>query len=210
MKKVIGKPHNLVTAYWDDMRHFQLEAESVEKVRELYDRCYTAAMRSLPDDNKLKKVAPNLPTFDRRGIRYAILSSFLFLEAFINQEYFGEMGFKNSPSELTNTQKKNLDKIIIETSFDEKWSLWVSDFSETRTGNKLKLKGETEYQELMKLKGWRNHLTHYKIHHVMLVADEIEIIDNSREAVKIAIQTVKWYFKHTKKEMPEWMRNELS
>jgi len=208
MKKVIRKPHNLVRAYWDDMRHFQIEAENVEKVRELYDRCYTAAMRNLPDDNELKKAVPNLPTFDKRGIRYVILSSFLFLEAFINQEYLDEMGFKNSPIELTNTQKKNLDKIIFETSFDEKWSLWISDFSETRTGDKLKVKGETEYQELMKLKDWRNQLTHYKIHHLMSVS-QIESINNSREAVKIAVQTVKWYSKHTKKEMPEWMKNEL-
>lgn len=204
------KPHNLITAYWDDMRHFQLEAERVERVRELYDRCYTAAVSSLPDEDELKKAMPNLPTFDKRGIRYAILSSFLFLEAFINQEYFDEMGFKNSPSELTPAQKKNLDLIIFKTSFEDKWSLWVSDFSESRTGNKLNnLKGEKEFQELKKLKDWRNQLTHYKIHHLLLVAHEIETIDNAREAIRIAVQTVKWYFNHTKKEMPDWMKHEI-
>lgn len=107
------KPHNLITAYWDDMRHFQLEAEKVERVRELYDRCYIAAVVGLPDEDEVKKAMPNLPTFDKRGIRYAILSSCLFLEAFINQEYFDEMGFKNSPSELNSTQKKNLDEVFI-------------------------------------------------------------------------------------------------
>jgi hypothetical protein len=209
MAKRVRKPHNLVTAYWDDMKNFHFESEKVESVRELYDRCYTTAISNLQEDNKLKKIIPNLPTFDRRGIRYTILSSFLFLEAFINQEYYNEIGFKNSISELTPTQKKSLDKIIIETSFEEKWSLWISDFLETGTGSIVKVKGGKEFQDLMKLKGWRNHLTHYKIHHLQFVADRIESIENSREAFRIAVQTVKWYFNLTKKDMPEWIKKEL-
>lgn len=205
------KPHNLVTAYWDDILYFLREAENAEGEREWYDTLDINVPSDLPEENLIKKqISSYLPPFKKRGIRYTILSSFLFLEAFINQEYFEGIHPTEGPANLSNIQKKNLDKAMLETPFHDKWSLWIEFIIDAKDSNKTKIKAKKEYQDLMELKGWRNYLTHYKIHNLMFVAHELESISTAREALRIAAQSVNWYFQLTKKEMPEWIEKEIS
>lgn len=183
----IRKPHNLVTAYWDDVEYFLQEAENAA-------------------DGKGPTETDILFPAQKRGMRYAILSSFLFLEAFINAEYFDEMDFKKGPSSMTDIQKHHLDEVIINASFDEKWSTWVEDICQK---GKQNLKGGKEFQELKTLKFWRNHLTHYKIHHLMVIAKDIETIENARKARLIAMQTISWYYHLTGKKIPDWIKRDI-
>ncbi len=106
---VIRKPHNLVTAYWIDIEYFLAQAEqaAASKGPELTDILFPA---------------------QKRGIRFTILSSFLFLEAFINAEYFDEMGFKAGPALMTEIHKQTLYDKIMSIYFDDKWSVWIEKF----------------------------------------------------------------------------------
>lgn len=191
-KKIVRKPNNLITKYWDDMEGFLADAKKVDRNYELYL-------------SNLDKEERALPKFNTWGCRYTILSSFLYLEAFINLEYFHHLFPTPSPKELNQTQIANLDRTMIETHFDEKWSTWIENF----VGKKLKLKGEREYQELMQLKNWRNHLTHYKIQHMMFIHKEIETVEGAIEAKRIAVQSTKWYYDITQVEIPEWIQRDV-
>jgi hypothetical protein len=184
---IIRKPHNLVTAYWDDSEFFLNAAEVAESQKGTgeYDILF-------PDD--------------KRGMRFTILSSFLFLEAFINAEYFNEEVGHVTPESVSPAQRNMLDQMMIKTSFDDKWSKWIGSFCKN---GKQDLKGRKEFQELKKLKELRNHLTHYKIHNLMLVAHEIETIVNAREANRIAKQTVEWYYQITEKKIPAWISRDI-
>ncbi|MGO4289880.1 hypothetical protein [Chitinophaga sp. RAB17] len=184
---VIRKPHNLVTAYWDDIEYFLQQAEAAEVL-------------------KGPEPADILFPTQKRGMRFTILSSFLFLEAFINAEYFDEMGFKNGPTSMTETQKYDLDNSIMNTYFDDKWSTWIEKICQN---GKQSLKGTKEFQEIRKLKDWRNHLTHYKIHSLLLVASDIETIENAREAAAIVVRVLRWYYVLTRKEVPEWINRDI-
>lgn len=174
------KPHNLVTYYWDDSKYFLAKAE-------------------------IDHADLSFPIKDKRGIRYCILASFLFLEAFINAEYVDQMKFGNELNNLSDLQQKNLDDVIINTNFIDKWSLWINYI----IGEKQNLKGGREYQDLNKLRGWRNQLTHYKIHKFMEVAHNLETIENAREANRIVGQTIKWYYQITNLKPADWIQNEI-
>jgi hypothetical protein len=180
----VRKPHNLITEYWDDMEYFLAEAEKVEKWR----------------------VETDAPISPKRFIRHSILSAFLFLEAFINGEYFEQMNFADGIKSLKPIQKRDLETMIIKTSFDEKWSIWIGDFMEKPKPN---LQNEVPYKNLLKLKGWRNQLTHYKMHELMIVAHEIQTIANAREARKITRQAIQWYYDKTKFKVPEWIERDI-
>ncbi|TFF34560.1 hypothetical protein [Mucilaginibacter psychrotolerans] len=180
----VRKPHNLITEYWDDMEYFLAEAEKVEKWRKETDA----------------------PIFPKRYIRHCILSAFLFLEAFINGEYFEQMNFADGIAGLKPIQKRDLETMIIKTSFDEKWSSWVADFMEQSKPN---LQNEVPYKNLLKLKSWRNQLTHYKLHELFIVAHNIQTISNAREARKFSQQAIRWYYDKTKFEVPEWIARDI-
>ncbi len=202
---VIRKPHNLVTAYWDDILYFLAYSEKIEQERFLYDEMYQAALKNISANNPLKEKAPQLPTFDKRGFRYCILSSFLFLEAFINAEYTTNIYKNIRINQLSPIQKNNIEDQL-KKRFEEKWNDWIMLLAQNNT---LKLKGEKPYQDLMKLINWRNHLTHYKIHNIMFVAHEIETIANARKAVFVARQTIKWYYSKTNFKTPEWILRDV-
>ena len=146
-----------------------------------------------------------MPKFDTWGCRYTILSSFLYLEAFINSEFFSHVFPSKSPRDLSPVQIATLDQRMVETRFEDKWSIWIEQI----IGDKLNLKGDREHQELMQLARWRNHLTHYKIQLMMLIHSEIETIENAREAKRIAIQSTKWYYDLIKSEPPEWIQCDI-
>ncbi len=201
----IRKPHNLVTEYWDDILYFLTYAEKVEKNRLSYDGLYQTAVNNLPDNHIMKEKVPQLPTFDKRGCRYCILSSFLFLEAFINAEYTTNIYEDKQLDQLSPIQKNNLDNQLMKP-FDEKWNEWVKLLAKD---DALKLKGHKAYQDLMRLKNWRNHLTHYKIHNLMLVAHELETIANAREAFFFVCQAIEWYYLTTKFDIPEWIQRDI-
>ncbi|PWK72897.1 hypothetical protein LX99_04227 [Mucilaginibacter oryzae] len=184
---MIRKPHNLVTAYWDDLIYFLNEAENTPK--RVVEGNLTVSFPS-----------------DKRGIRYTILSAFLFLEAFINAEFLDQMGLSAKTSEISEFQKHILDQQLIETLFEDKWSKWLNLISPM---NKEKLKGDKPFQDLMKLKDWRNHLTHYKLHQLFLVAKEIETIENAREACAIAIQAISFYYQVTGLAPSEWVSRDI-
>ena len=98
-----------------------------------------------------------------------------------------------------------VDKDMIETPFDVKWSTWI----ENVRGEKLNLRGCREHQELMQLKDWRNHLTHYKIQHLIIISKEIDTIETAIEAKRIAVQSTKWYYDITKIDIPEWIQQDI-
>ncbi|MBN9482514.1 MAG: hypothetical protein BGO70_18205 [Bacteroidetes bacterium 43-93] len=182
---IVRKPHNLVTSYWDDSHFFSKAASSlVPRKIEQYDY---------------------LSPEEKRVIRYAILSSFLFLEAFINAEYFDEMGYVD-PRKISLLQKQNLDQILTDTYFEDKWSNWIENISKK---GKQQLKGTKEFQKIKKLKDWRNHLTHYKIHNLMLVANDIETIANAIEANQTAKLAIAWYYNITGKNVPDWINRDI-
>lgn len=134
------------------MEEFLLDAEKV-------DSEYKTYITGLPEEELV------VPKFDTWGCRYTILSSFLYLEAFINSEFFSHMFPAISPRDLSPVQIATLDQKMIKTRFGDKWSIWIEEI----IGDKLNLKGDREHQELMQLTCWRNHLTHYKIQHMMLI-----------------------------------------
>jgi hypothetical protein len=183
----VRKPHNLITSYWDDIEYFLAEAEKA------------------PSTKGPGQVDILFPA-QKRGMRFGILSSFLFLEAFINAEYFDEMKFTTGPAEITQLQKLNLDNAIMNTNFDDKWSTWIEKFCQT---DNMKLRAGKEFQQIRKLKEWRNHLTHYKIHDLMLVARQIETIENTREAKAIVVRAIQWYYRLTQKEVPDWIKRDI-
>ena len=191
-KRIVRKPVNLVTQYWDDMEEFLSDAEKA-------DSKYKAYLSSISEQERA------LPKLDTWGCRYTILSSFLYLEALINLEYFNYMFPSISPRELKLTQKATLDKKMRDTPFDRKWSTWI----ETIVGRELNLRECQEHKELMLLKGWRNYLTHYKIQHMLLIHEEIETIEKARDAKRIAIQSTKWYYDITQIEPAEWIQRDI-
>lgn len=182
---MIRKPHNLVTAYWDDCEYFLLQVLSIVPKRV----------------ENIDYIDPK----DKRPIRYAILSSFLFLEAFINAEYFDHNGYED-PKMISIEEKKQLDKKLIFTKFDDKWSNWIEDFCHD---DKLHLKGNNQFQAIGQLKDWRNRLTHYKLHELMVIANDIETIENAKKANQIAIGALQWYYSLTKKEVPKWINRDV-
>ncbi len=117
---IIRKPHNLVTEYWDDTQYFLQYAETIERQR---------TDKSLP--------------FDKRGCRYSMLSSFLFLEAFINAEYVDRIHPTTSITDLSNIQKHNLDEMLMNTLFEVKWNAWVKMLANDNT---LNFKGDAFFQ----------------------------------------------------------------
>ncbi|MBS1687164.1 MAG: hypothetical protein JSS96_00450 [Bacteroidetes bacterium] len=196
----------MITAYWDDMLYFLQKAEKSERVRARYDTFYITALNEI-SQSELKEKIPNLPPFERRGIRYAILSSFLFLEAFINSEYYRKMNFENSrPDDLTKMQKKNLDTAVMKTPFEDKWSKWISEFVDDEN---LQPKNHQEFKNLDELRKWRNELTHYKLHHLKKIHNEIETIENARESVLIVIETINWYYRLLQEEPADWMAKDM-
>jgi hypothetical protein len=204
---VIRKPHNMITAYWDDMLYFLNEAERSERIRTRYDMFYQHALDLVQEKSELKEIAPSLPTFERRGIRYAILSSFLFLEAFINSQYYRQMDFEQKrPKDLTRAQKKNLDVAVMKTAFEDKWSKWIIEFIDN---DDLQIKNQQEFKDIDKLRSWRNELTHYKLHHLEKIHKEIETIENARESILIVISTINWYYKLLGEEPEDWMARDM-
>nr|WP_067054285.1 hypothetical protein [Mucilaginibacter sp. L294] len=178
------KPHNLITSYWDDSQYFS-----------------TAALALIP-----KKIEEHdyISPENKRMIRYAILSSFFFLEAFINAEYFEAEGYSN-PRGLTIAENNKLDSIFTETYFEDKWSKWIGFFC---NDEELKVKGTKEFQNIKKLKDWRNYLTHYKLNNLM-TANNIETIANAKKANQIVVDALKWYYSLTKKQIPEWISRDV-
>lgn len=176
------KPHNLITSYWDDSVYFLNEAEK-------------AFSQFKGEENEI------LFPSEKRGFRYAVLSSFLFLEAFINAEYVDQMNFNSSLKDLSQLQINSLDADLLRTTFEDKWSKWINTFA----NNTLPLKNDPVFSQLKELKDWRNHLTHYKIHRLYFVARDIENIECARKAQTIARNAVKWYFDITQFEIPEWI-----
>ena len=73
------------------MEGFLLDAEKV-------DSEYKTYIAGLSEEES------ELPKFNTWGCRYTILSSFLYLEAFINSEFFSHMFPSISPRELSPVQ----------------------------------------------------------------------------------------------------------
>ncbi|SDP13086.1 hypothetical protein SAMN05428975_0419 [Mucilaginibacter sp. OK268] len=203
---IIRKPHNLITYYWDDMEYFLSEAEKSNDIYSVQNSFYKIALKSIPDNEEVKIKVPNLPVFDKRNIRFCILSSFLFLEAFINGEYFESLEFKNTIRELNPSQIQTLESEMVRTYFDEKWSRWVALFMKDPHAN---LKGDLAFQNMKKLKEWRNRLTHYKIQELMEIAHDVQCIENAREAKRIVVDVIAWYYSKTKRKIPDWVRRDI-
>lgn len=180
----VRKPHNLITEYWDDTEIFLQEAEKMETERMSYEY-------------------PGV--YNKRNLRYCILSSFLFLEAFINGEYFTRINPVEQIKDLNSTQKANLDNAL-KIPFDDKWSKWIIDFSQSGTFN---FGNEVPFKNIRKLKIWRNQLSHYKIHELYEVAHEIQTIKTARFAAATARDAVRWYYEKTKFDVPDWIVRDI-
>lgn len=181
---MIRKPHNLITEYWDDAEYFLAEAEKMELERMGY-------------------AEPRV--YNKRSIRHCILSSFFFLEAFINGEYFERMNFGGPISELNLSQREVLEGAM-KISFEQKWSKWINEFIGK---DKINLENETAFKNLRQLRILRNFLAHYKIQDLMLVAHDIQTIETARRARQIAADAVKWYYDKTTFVIPEWIARDV-
>lgn len=181
----IRKPHNLVTLYWDDCEYF-------------FQRCQLLQPRNIEEHIYLSPV-------EKREIRYCILSSVLFLEAFINAEYFSYKGYTD-PRTLSNVEKDNLKKEIFKPSLTYKWSNWLEEFLQEPRHD---LRQTEQFRNILKIINWRNQLTHYKIHDLMLVATEVETIESAKQSYQIVRESIGWFYDVTKNEIPDWIRRDI-
>jgi len=180
----VRKPHNLITEYWDDTEFFLQEAEKMETER-------------------MSSQYPEV--YNKRNLRYCILSSFLFLEAFINGEYFTQMNYVGQIKDLNISQKTNLNNAL-KIPFEDKWSKWIIDFSKDK---KFNFGNVNAFKNIKRLKIWRNQLSHYKIHELYEVAHEIQTIKTARFAVRTATEAVRWYYEKTNFDVPDWIVRDI-